>query len=81
MDWKITKFFYLAGVFVSMGFMFRFLALSQGTLIIVAPLVSIMPLFTLLLSRILLKKQETITKYVVLGTVMMVLGALLITLV
>ena len=81
MDWKIAKIFYLAGLFVSFGFMFRFLALSQGALIIVAPLVSIMPLFTLFLSRILLKKHETITKNVVIGTIFIVIGASVLVLV
>ena len=73
--WKDAKFFFLSGIFVSIGFIFGFLAFSKGDLIIVAPLVSIMPLFALILSRILLKKHETITKNIIIGTVFIVLGA------
>lgn len=81
MDWKKIKFFYLSGVFVSIGFMFSYLAFSQGALIIVAPLVSTMPLFALLLSRIVLKKDEIITKNIIIGTVFIVFGASILTLV
>lgn len=70
-----AKFFLLAGIFSSSGLLFLFLALSKGTVSIVFPLISLQPLFALLLSRILLKEHETITRYVVLGTIMIVAGA------
>jgi len=74
MGWKNAKFFFLSGVFVSIGFIFGFLAFSKGDLIVVAPLVSIMPLFALLLSHIILKKHETITKKIIIGTIFIVVG-------
>jgi len=73
--WKNAKFFFLSGIFVSTGFIFGFLAFSKGDLIIMAPLVSTMPLFALILSHIILKKHETITKNIIIGTVFIVLGA------
>ena len=81
MSWNDSKWFILAGVFVFVGFLFGFNALSQGKAIIVAPLAGTAPLFTLLLSRLLLKKYETITKSIVIGTVFVVIGAAILALV
>ena len=75
MGWNNAKYFILSGILVSIGFIFGFLAFSIGDLIIVAPLVSVMPLFALILSHIILKKHESITKNIVIGTVFIVLGA------
>ena len=80
-DWKTSRLFYLSGIFVSIGFMFGFIAFSQGDVVVIGPLASTLPLFSLLLSRILLKKHETITRNIVLGTVMIVAGASILTLV
>jgi len=81
MGWKNAKFFILSGIFVSIGFLFGFLAFSKGDLIVIAPLTSIMPLFTLMLAYIILKKHETITKNIIIGTVLIVIGASIITLI
>jgi len=75
MDWKTSRLFFLSGVFVSIGFVFGFIAFSQGDLVIIAPLASTFPLFSLILSRIFLKKYETITKNAIIGTVFIVVGA------
>jgi transporter family protein len=79
MDWKTARLFFLSGAFVFVGILFGFIALSKGKAVIVAPLTSISPLFVLLLSRIFLKKQEIITKSVILGTVFIVIGAAILT--
>lgn len=76
-----AKFFLIAGIFSSSGFLFSFLAISKGAVSVVFPIISTQPLFALFLSRILLKKHETITRYVVLGTAMVVSGASLLALV
>ena len=81
MGWNNAKFFFLSGIFVSIGFVFGFLAFSKGDLIIVAPLVSMMPLFALILSHLILKKHETITKNIIIGTVFIVLGVAILALV
>jgi len=80
-DWEKDRIFYLSGIFVAIGFLFGFQAFSMDDLIIVAPLTGTMPLFTLLLSKIFLKKYEKITKNIVAGTVFIVVGASIIALV
>lgn len=79
--WENAKLFLLAGIFSSSGFLFMFFALSKGIVSIVLPIISTQPLFALFLSRILLKKHEAITRYVVLGTGMIVSGASIIVIV
>ena len=66
---------------MSIGFMFGFIAFSQGDVVIVAPLASTLPLFSLLLSKILLKKYEIITKNIIIGTAFIVIGASILALV
>jgi len=80
-NWEKAKLFMIAGIISSIGFILMFLALSIGLVSVVFPLISIQPLFALILSRIFLKKHETITRYVILGTVMIVAGASILTLV
>jgi len=75
MDWKTSRLFFLSGVFVSIGFVFGFIAFSQGDVVIIGPLASTLPLFSLLLSKILLKKHEIITKNAIIGTAFIVVGA------
>ena len=81
MDWKISRLFFLTGIFVSIGFMFGFIAFSQGDVVIIGPLASTLPLFSLMLSKIILKKYETITKNAIIGTVFIVFGASILALV
>ncbi|MDP7244373.1 MAG: DMT family transporter [Flavobacteriales bacterium] len=81
MDWKTSRLFFLSGVFVSTGFAFGFIAFSQGEVVIIGPLASTFPLFSLILSRIFLKKHETITKNAIIGTFFIVIGASVLALV
>jgi drug/metabolite transporter (DMT)-like permease len=70
--------FSAAGAFNLFGFLFQFYALHLVGMSITVPLVSIAPLFTLLLSYFLLRDMERVTPWKVAGTVCIVLGAGLI---
>lgn len=73
------KYQYLgAGLSLSVGVFLIFLALKISPLVIVIPLKSTSPLFVLIISYVFLKDLERITKVLVLGTVAIVLGAILI---
>jgi uncharacterized membrane protein len=61
--------------------MFGFIAFSQGDVVIIGPLASTLPLFSLLLSKIFLKKYEIVTKNAIIGTVFIVIGAAILTLI
>ncbi len=80
LSWKASRVFLLAGIFIGAAFAFMFLAFSTGNVSIVAPLLATQPLFVLLFSYFLLRADEKITKNVVIGTLMIVAGAALLTL-
>ncbi|WP_137291108.1 DMT family transporter [Natronorubrum halophilum] len=56
------------------------LGLEEGRIAVVDPLVATAPLFTLLFAAVLLRDLERVTKGVVAGTTLVVVGAVLITL-
>lgn len=67
----------LAGVFASVGMWFFYFALKTSDVVIVIPFWSLSPLFVLILSYIFLQKLESITKVLVLGTILVIIGAAL----
>ncbi|MBS3133467.1 DMT family transporter [Candidatus Woesearchaeota archaeon] len=77
--WEKARMFLLAGVFIAVAFIAYNLAFSTGLVSIVFPLIGAQPLFVLLLSMLLLRKYEKVTRNIVLGTVMIVAGAALLT--
>jgi len=79
-NWENARLFLFSGIFIAAAFIAYNFALSTGQLSIVFPLIGTQPLFVLFLSMILLKKYEKITKNIILGTVMIVGGAALLTL-
>jgi drug/metabolite transporter (DMT)-like permease len=66
--------FLAAGVCNSTGFLASFYATSLKEVTIVAPLVATSPLFVLLISRLFLKRLETITRNIIIGTLLVVAG-------
>ena len=54
-------------------------ALSLGAVSVVTPLASVAPIFVLLLSGLFLRRIEILNARLVVGTVLIVLGAYLIT--
>ncbi|MBI4251159.1 MAG: DMT family transporter [Candidatus Tectomicrobia bacterium] len=75
---KAWGFYGACGLLNGAGFLTQFYALGLGDVSIVIPLSSTAPLFSLLLSRLLLRGTERVTKLIVAGTLLIVAGAALI---
>jgi drug/metabolite transporter, DME family len=72
-------YFAAAGVAENVGVLMIVLALSLGTVSVVAPLSSVSPIFVLVLSFFFLRGLEILTVRIVLGTLMIVAGVWLLT--
>jgi drug/metabolite transporter (DMT)-like permease len=72
-------FFGAAGIFSATGVSGMFLAVERAEVVIVAPISSTHPLFTLLFAAIFLRNLERITPRTVLGGALVVAGVVLIT--
>ncbi len=77
-DRKAVWFLVIAGIFSSFGIMSHFFALSVAPVVIVSPIESTSPLFALVWSRLFLGRLEKITVRVVLGSILVVIGVVLI---
>jgi drug/metabolite transporter (DMT)-like permease len=66
--------FLAAGLCNSLGFLASFYALSLKEVTIITPLVATSPLFVLFISRAFLKTLEAITRNIVVGTLLVVVG-------
>ena len=71
--------FVCAGLAENAGVFLTILALTFGAVSVVMPLAATMPIFVLLLSLLFLKGVEVLTARVVVGTMLIVLGVCLIT--
>ena len=76
LDKRGVKFFTIAGLFLGLAWILSYSALSEGKTTVVATLSSTMPLFTLILSQLILK--EKLTKNKVSGAILIVSGVILI---
>jgi len=72
--------FGLSGIASAGGVTFLYFALSNAPVVVVSPVAAINPLITLTLAHIFLKKLERITKKTIMGTMLVVLGVIIITL-
>jgi DME family drug/metabolite transporter len=68
------RFYSASGAINALSVFFHFVGLSYGDLTIVTPLSAMAPLFSLLLSRFVLKEDECVTFIIVAGTLLIVLG-------
>jgi uncharacterized membrane protein len=71
--------FILAGITENAGVFLTIMALTLGAVSVVIPLTATMPIFVLVLSPFFLRGVEVLTARVVLGTVLIVLGVYVIT--
>jgi drug/metabolite transporter (DMT)-like permease len=78
MDKRTTYFLLFAGVVNSFAVLFSFSAFNLGPVVLVSPFMSISPLFTLILSHVLLRGVEFINLKNILGALMIVSGLYLI---
>ena len=76
---KLVLFLILSGACSGFAVVSSFFALSMVPVVVVGPLQSTQPLFTLVLSHFFLRKLERITRRLILGTVLVVAGITLIT--
>jgi drug/metabolite transporter (DMT)-like permease len=76
--WKDLRLFWKSGVFLSLGWILSFYALSYERVSIVTPLLQTEPLFVLLLAYLHLKELERISLKVVTGTILIVIGIYLL---
>ena len=74
-DRRAVKWFVLSGLASGLGVSLSLLAMKLGTVVIVSPLTATVPLFTLLLGVIFLRRLETVNRRVVLGSLLICLGA------
>jgi drug/metabolite transporter (DMT)-like permease len=70
--------FLAAGVCNALGFLSSFGALSLKEVTIITPLMATSPLFVLLISSVFLKRLEIITRNVVIGTLLVVVGVMIL---
>lgn len=75
-----NKFFSLAGIFIVLVLLSLYGAIGIGKVVVVMPLVSTAPLFTIFFSYFLLRDIEKITLRIVIGAILTVLGATLVAL-
>ena len=71
--------FGLSGIASASGVTLLYFALSNSPLVVVSPVVAINPIITLTLAHIFLQRLERITKRTILGTMLVVLGVVIIT--
>ena len=67
-------YFIPAGIFVGMGHYLRYRALINYPLSVVEPILSIYPMFTLLLTALTIRKLEKLSRNIVAGSILIVAG-------
>jgi uncharacterized membrane protein len=70
----------LAGVSATWGVTFWYMALNHAPAVLVAPIASIHPVFSVLITLIFLRKTERVSMKTVLGAVLVTCGVVIITL-
>ncbi len=76
---KGVGFLLLAGISASLGVVSSYFALSLAPVVTVSPLQSTSPFFVMLVSYLFLRRLERITPRLILGSILVVFGAILIT--
>jgi len=75
---ETRKYLVYSGITVNLGQMFRYIALAFIGVTILSPLYGLMPLEVLLLSYIIIRKYERLTKDVIISNVIVTLGVMLV---
>lgn len=79
LSWQNIGFFLVSGLMSSLSHLSLFAALQYGTVSVVAPLAYTNPLFVLVFSWLFLRRLEQVTISLVIGALMICLGAGLVT--
>jgi DME family drug/metabolite transporter len=80
LDRRCFPFYLAAGLAVSLGMVAIYYALDLGKVVVVIPISSTGPLFTLILTALFLKGVERVTLKIVLGALLIISGVVLLTL-
>jgi DME family drug/metabolite transporter len=80
LNWKSGKYFVISGVVVSLGWLSMFNALTAGEVSVVSALIGANPLFSLVLSLMLLREADEFDWKVAMGCIAIVAGVTIITL-
>ena len=72
--------FCLSGITSASGVALLYFALSKAPVVVISPVVAISPLVSLTLAHLFLQRLEKITKRTIMGTLLVVLGVVIITL-
>ncbi len=75
LDFRTGKWYAYAGIFVGLGHLVRYFCLRFLPIAVIEPITSIYPLFTILLSYIFIRESEVFGKEVILGAILIVVGA------
>jgi drug/metabolite transporter (DMT)-like permease len=75
-----SLYFGAAGIFAAIGVAGLFEALGRGSVVVVSPIVSTSPLFTLVFAALLLRGIEQLTPRVIGGAVLVVVGVIVLSL-
>ncbi|MEW6670673.1 MAG: EamA family transporter [Thermodesulfobacteriota bacterium] len=78
LSWKIIGLYCMVGILAGIANLFRFLALNLSPASVVTPLLSTTPVFLVGLSFILNRKLELFNLPVIVGTIAVVIGAILL---
>jgi uncharacterized membrane protein len=79
MDLHSAKFFFAAALTAATAQVLNFIALGNGQLSVIIPLLNTTPLFAVLLSLLFLRGVETVNARIIMGAGLMVAGIVLIT--
>jgi drug/metabolite transporter (DMT)-like permease len=77
--WRGAFYFAAGGIFSALGVTGLFLALERAQVVIVSPVSSTNPLFTLILAAIFLREVEQLNLRVVIGSLLVVGGVIVLT--
>jgi drug/metabolite transporter (DMT)-like permease len=80
-DWRAFWPFFISGFFETSSVLLLLLAFSLGPVVVVSPIASTTPLWTLIISAIFLRQVERITAATAVGTILVVAGVIAIALV
>lgn len=80
MDRRFLPFYLAAGISISLGMVAVYYALDLGKVVVVIPISSTGPLFSLSLTAIFLQGVERVTLKIVLGAILIISGVVLLTL-
>jgi uncharacterized membrane protein len=79
MERESLLFFIGAGLIAVSAQVTNFIAIGQGDLSVIIPILNTTPLFTVLFSALFLRSLETIAPRIIFGAVLMVAGVITIT--